>query len=571
MLSKNKKGFTLIELLAVIIILGILLLTAVPAISKYIDNSRKNTYVMNVKSMVDVVINSINNLEYEAMPLKDEAIIVPFSLIELEKGSNKKSPYGKYIEDQSYIMVINNGLNFDYYIVAIDESGYAIPCVNVKDLDKSNITVDTENIEKNIYGMAQISNLVTEQYLITDEFMLSFKDVYPDSILKIGIHKSYTGTLSNAIEKGVIKSYVNDVDGKKYIELLSDIKLTDRIEISTDSKENVVLILNGHTLTSEQDIVIRIWDGNLEIDGTIEGSQIISTSENGSAFVVLQNRGNCIINGGTYISDIDIRSMSSETIYTMGNLTITDAKIVSKNLSGSAVAIRTFQQSEAKIINCDIVADAKNGKAYGLINAGTMEVSNSSIKALANYTTDYKNISQGIQNNRKLTINDSYVLGTHSGIQSEGPLEINGGTYESYGHGGIYFTSSNKTSYVRNAKIQWTKMPDGYKGDPGNNNGSGFYIGGSAGRDNIIIYMDNCDIYGPSSPFVLRGSSGEKNNTLYISNSRINTNGSGFRIDNNTHSLYLGVNNNFDENNILSSQIAQMSVIFHTEEVYIKN
>ena len=37
----NKKGFTLIELLAVIIILGVLLLIAVPSVSKYITNSSK--------------------------------------------------------------------------------------------------------------------------------------------------------------------------------------------------------------------------------------------------------------------------------------------------------------------------------------------------------------------------------------------------------------------------------------------------------------------------------------------------------------------------------------------------
>ena len=38
---KNKKGFTLVELLAVIVILGVLLLVAVPAVSTVITNSRK--------------------------------------------------------------------------------------------------------------------------------------------------------------------------------------------------------------------------------------------------------------------------------------------------------------------------------------------------------------------------------------------------------------------------------------------------------------------------------------------------------------------------------------------------
>ena len=43
--KNSKKGFTLIELLAVIIILGVLLLIAVPTVSKYIEDSRKNAYI----------------------------------------------------------------------------------------------------------------------------------------------------------------------------------------------------------------------------------------------------------------------------------------------------------------------------------------------------------------------------------------------------------------------------------------------------------------------------------------------------------------------------------------------
>lgn len=42
---KNKKGFTLIELLAVIIILSVLMLIAVPGILKLMDNSKKNAFV----------------------------------------------------------------------------------------------------------------------------------------------------------------------------------------------------------------------------------------------------------------------------------------------------------------------------------------------------------------------------------------------------------------------------------------------------------------------------------------------------------------------------------------------
>ena len=40
----NKKGFTLIELLAVIVILSVLMLIAVPSVLKIVNNSKKNAF-----------------------------------------------------------------------------------------------------------------------------------------------------------------------------------------------------------------------------------------------------------------------------------------------------------------------------------------------------------------------------------------------------------------------------------------------------------------------------------------------------------------------------------------------
>lgn len=51
----NKKGFTLIELLAVIVIMGILMVVAIPAVSQMIDNARKDTFINTAKSYVNAV------------------------------------------------------------------------------------------------------------------------------------------------------------------------------------------------------------------------------------------------------------------------------------------------------------------------------------------------------------------------------------------------------------------------------------------------------------------------------------------------------------------------------------
>ena len=50
MKNSNNKGFTLIELLAVIVIMGILMMVAIPSVSRVIENSRKDTFVDIAKS-----------------------------------------------------------------------------------------------------------------------------------------------------------------------------------------------------------------------------------------------------------------------------------------------------------------------------------------------------------------------------------------------------------------------------------------------------------------------------------------------------------------------------------------
>ena len=57
--QSSKKGFTLIELLAVIVILGILMLVAIPAVSRTIENARRDTFMNTAKAYINSIKNAV--------------------------------------------------------------------------------------------------------------------------------------------------------------------------------------------------------------------------------------------------------------------------------------------------------------------------------------------------------------------------------------------------------------------------------------------------------------------------------------------------------------------------------
>ena len=131
---KNKKGFTLIELLAVIVILGVILAFAIPAVAGYISSSKKSTYIANARSFVQATIKALNlpDSDYAAPVSNGDAVVISFKELELQlESGGRKSPYGgTYIDEYSYVVVVNIGTaekpRYHYYIAALDEKGYGI-------------------------------------------------------------------------------------------------------------------------------------------------------------------------------------------------------------------------------------------------------------------------------------------------------------------------------------------------------------------------------------------------------------------------------------------------------------
>ena len=106
--KKSKKAFTLIELLAVIIILGVLMIIAIPSVTSYINSSRKSAYITTAQNFVDSARVMVNSGKY-GMYDPDVTYYIPKACVSLEKGGD--SPYGEL--NDAYVAVTYRGNSFD--------------------------------------------------------------------------------------------------------------------------------------------------------------------------------------------------------------------------------------------------------------------------------------------------------------------------------------------------------------------------------------------------------------------------------------------------------------------------
>ena len=140
----KKNGFTLIEVISVMVILGIIMIIAIPAVAKYILSSDNATYATDVTAYLETARGEYEMKEYGSLLYDDEIMIVPFAYIELEKGT-KESPYGEFVLDKSYMVVVPENNGYQFYANVVDETGHGVVMKKQQELSRDSIEENVKN------------------------------------------------------------------------------------------------------------------------------------------------------------------------------------------------------------------------------------------------------------------------------------------------------------------------------------------------------------------------------------------------------------------------------------------
>lgn len=158
---KNKKGFTLVELLAVIVILGVLLMIAVPAVQNVIKKTKNNAtqkqaelFIDAAKKMAiidettsDMVIYKLSDLDSSVDKNRFTGMVVALK----ENGSYK---YYIYLNDSVNKKTIGNNNNDVFEFASEDK-------INEKVTDGGNVFSEQTqiiNVNNNTYSYSNTNN-----------------------------------------------------------------------------------------------------------------------------------------------------------------------------------------------------------------------------------------------------------------------------------------------------------------------------------------------------------------------------------------------------------------------------
>ena len=207
MMSGKKNGFTLIELLAVITIMGILMIVAIPAITRTIENARKDTFIDTVKQYVNGVKTMWASDNLQCGDYVSSAVADGWYYVAVDSSSNSvpqllesggKSPWGSR-DIKGYILI-----NVSSHLNSLDSRDIKYYPIMLDGIHGVNINISTG---KGLVPMGPSPTAIESDKLKRGNLVMSSAsyDIVTDSStgsikLTWEVHGSPLGAITNCVE-----------------------------------------------------------------------------------------------------------------------------------------------------------------------------------------------------------------------------------------------------------------------------------------------------------------------------------------------------------------------------------
>ena len=248
-MKKSNKGFTLVELLAAIVIMGILILFAAPAIVNMVNNNRDKMYIVDAEKLLALAENRIRGAS-SAIEKPDPGKVIIISMNYLSNEEFDVAPNrGEYVTDASYVIVKNDDSGKLEYSVAImeklspkkkngDSTYRGIQLVKSDQLKRKNaVSSLVKTISYGDLRRINSNNPVDEEYIggQTNWGSIKISHIYnnkevPDDAVKVG---SESPT--------ILKAVMSSTSGKKYNSLDATLSLTAEDEDNSNNELSVYI------------------------------------------------------------------------------------------------------------------------------------------------------------------------------------------------------------------------------------------------------------------------------------------------------------------------------------------
>ena len=142
----NRKGFTLVELIAMLVVIGILMLIAVPNISGILKKNRENISVEDINKMVGNTKTKIETGKAKYPKVNGQCAVLSLQFIDNNNDIKSGVNGGLYDKTESFILVKKEQINattasnqFKYYVRLVEKDGdktYIIPLIDYDEYAK---------------------------------------------------------------------------------------------------------------------------------------------------------------------------------------------------------------------------------------------------------------------------------------------------------------------------------------------------------------------------------------------------------------------------------------------------